>query len=111
VRPPNPHVCKQCGAKLTKLGVDINHINEEISVFKERYPEIDVEDQLERFVGYLHSKGRRFKNYIMAFHNWCKNAVDWSPGKPVPKKDKVEGEDTLGGYSLEEIAEGAYYGK
>lgn len=100
------HACVQCGAVLTKKGIDINDINEEIDVFIEKYPEVDVVDQLERFINYLGSHNRRYKNYIMAFHNWCKRAIEMSPGKPVSKLP-TKNDDI----DWKEIAEGAYHGK
>ena len=75
---------------MTKRGTDINEINEEMNVFVEKYPEIDVEDQLERFINYLGAHDRRYKNYIMAFHNWCKRAIEMSPGKPVKPKGEID---------------------
>ena len=100
------HACVQCGAVLTKKGIDINDINNEIDVFIEKYPEVDVVDQLERFINYLGSHNRRYKNYIMAFHNWCKRAIEMSPGKPVSKLP-TKNDDI----DWKEIAEGAYHGK
>ena len=68
----------------------------------EKYPEVDVVDQLERFICYLGANGRKYKNYIMAFHNWCKRSIEMSPGKPVEQRDE---------FDWDEIAENAYRGR
>ena len=89
-------MCMQCGSTLTKRGKDINDINEEIEVFKHKYSEVDVRDQLERFIYYLGANGRRYKNYIMAFHNWCKRSAEMSPGNPVKRKKNEIDWDSVG---------------
>lgn len=60
---------------------NVNNVNNDnkidICALKEKFKNIDVDLEFEKFTDYCRSKGKRYKNKTAAFRNWCRNAEQY----------------------------------
>ncbi len=56
----------------------------EIEELQNKFPQVDVEAAYERFVDYIESSGKTYKNYYAALRNQCRN--DWAPKRKSDDK-------------------------
>jgi len=46
--------------------------------FKDKYPNLNIQEEAEKCMDWLSMKGKTFKDYKAFFNNWCRNAVKFS---------------------------------
>jgi hypothetical protein len=57
----------------------------------EKYPSLNIAEELEAFKDYHLARGSRFKDWDRAFWTWCRRSVKYSAPKTVIHKQATKG--------------------
>ena len=67
----------------------LTRIKDSFVKLKEKFPDADVESEFDKFIDWMNSKGRTYKDYAAAFRNWLRRADAYERRTETKKKREM----------------------
>ena len=79
--------CPHCGEPIQKATNGIQETwrppENVLAEYQTRYPELDVERELEKFRDHFIATGKTYKNWTAAYRNWLRRAAEYAAQRPI----------------------------